>query len=519
MVPSWMINTLIVVLGCIVAVFLGATLPEYDYLGAYLLGVSIIGTFCAITNNFPALLAFGIWFPLPPIVPFFSHFPTIALLLMWIGCILFFRICVSQKLKYVPSCNLFLLLCFLWVPIRFMLNPIHKLGGSVLGGHGVSGANAYFLYVVAGALLVSLGAILNTREKLINYMRWAFRWCFFYGIALLICACIPATWPILISLGMYAAGTMTEGIMRLVVLPGYGLYLVSAAICPTLFRLTTTQAIFVFLLGLTMIIVGGNRSTMAAAMIMIPFIFFMLRRSHALMLSMIMFLMGLGVLHLTVDRMDKSEIPMFARCFGMLDPKIDEATGGSGSANWRYAVWQSGLEKIRESPLIGKGFGNLPQRVDINQIAGLNPTTDFEVVLAAGEAHNGYITAAYGFGIPFALVLAGCLLWRIFSHMRSALTTSRKDLELREFHALLAANVASAVLLTYCGGDMSDDLLWVIVGMGIILDHVTRRSPKPVKIPLASSESQSKESPQLVLNPSQNPNHGFIKSAQISDME
>lgn len=55
MVPSWMIKALIISLGCIVAVFLGATLPDYNYLGAYLLGIAIVGAYRAITNNFPAL--------------------------------------------------------------------------------------------------------------------------------------------------------------------------------------------------------------------------------------------------------------------------------------------------------------------------------------------------------------------------------------------------------------------------------------------------------------------------------
>ena len=98
-------------------------------------------------------------------------------------------------MSYIKSFNLFFLIAFAWVPIRFLMNPVHKLGGTVEGGSGVSGATPYFYYVFAAGILLILGAILNSREKIVNYMNWCLWLAFIIGVGFLHCAFIPATAP------------------------------------------------------------------------------------------------------------------------------------------------------------------------------------------------------------------------------------------------------------------------------------------------------------------------------------
>jgi O-antigen ligase len=476
MIPSWILNTLVVALGGILACYIGSTLPDLDpFLGFYILSIVIACTICAATNNFPFLLALGAWTPFQFPLPVFRAFPTFVLVLVWATLILFLRMCLSGTIRYVRSYNIYVLLCFAWVPIRFLMNPIQRLGAGVEGGSGVSGAMPYFGYIIAAFTIVVLGAVLSSREKVVRFMNWCFWICLFVGLGLTICAFIPATGPFLGEMGMFAAGDIGDGVQRLVVLPGYGFFLFQASLCPNLFRLNRFQSAVVFFLGLGMMILGGNRSAIASAVIAVPLTFLLRRRTNAFLLSVILMFVGVVALRFTVDEVDTANIPPLVRSLGIFDSKIDQASGGNASAEWRYAVWQSGIDKIMEHPLIGKGFGNLPQHLAVDELTGKG-SSDFEVILAGGEAHNGFVSAAYGFGIPFMLALTAAIVVRLYSQVIAALKTDRHDHELRDLHALLASMFATMLLNIYTAFDMSTILLWIYFGLGTILQNLPQSS-------------------------------------------
>ena len=106
MIPSWALTAIIVFAGCIVAYYVGSTLPNYDVdirgvnLEWYILIVAVVCTIGAVTNDFPMLLAVGAWMPFS--IPFasFSQFPVIVLVMGWISGILFFRLCQNLKPVY-----------------------------------------------------------------------------------------------------------------------------------------------------------------------------------------------------------------------------------------------------------------------------------------------------------------------------------------------------------------------------------------------------------------------------------
>jgi multisubunit Na+/H+ antiporter MnhC subunit len=490
MIPAWIWAAVITVIGGIVALWIGSTLPDYDpFYAFFLIAMVVCCVLCAASNNFPLLLALGSWIPFFPHIGPFSSMPITTYFVGWMVGVLFFRLCLKGYLPYRRSYNWFLLLIFAWVPIRFLMNPVYKLGGTA-GGSGVSGALPYFNYCLAGAMLVVVGAILTDRQKIISFLRWCFVVVLLVGIVFTICAFIPATAPYLVYMGSFNAGNISDGIQRLVQLPGYGLFLVEVALCPALFRLRGWTPAFVFVAGFFMIVVGGNRSAVAAAIIVIPVILLLRRQSHAVLLSLALTVAAIGLLRVTISNMDEQNIPGLVRSFGVFDEKIDEASGGKASAEWRYEVWRDGIAKIEEAPLVGKGFGNLPQHLENSDV---ERSTDFETVLAGGESHNGFINAAYGFGIPFTLALSVMIVWFLIKESAKALATDKHDPEFQQLHAFLAGMFATYPILIYTAFDMSVGLLWTYVSISCLISHLPPSDVQAIADPGASMRKYGEE--------------------------
>ncbi len=397
---------------------------------------------------------------------------------------------MTKKLNYVPSCNRLIFFCFLWVPIRFLMNPITKLGTSVEGGKGVSGANAYFGYALAAILIVTLGCVLNTRKKVIDTLRWAFRVCFIVGVGLLICAFIPASQPYLSMFGV-PVSNYSPGVLRILSLPVFGMFIVGAGLCPRLFRIKPILAIVFFMLGMGMIIISGDRGSVASILIFIPMVLFAQKRYLSIAAFSLSAFISIAALHEVSNLMDVSQVPGIGRIAGLVSTKAAEDSGGNASAEWRYEVWNKGVSLIMEAPLTGKGYGHLSKQLNPEEV-DIFTSDNYEAVLAAGAAHNGYVSAAYGFGIPFVVGILLALLYRMCIHMITGMHTYGKDTELCQFHALMAGYLFSYVVGFYTYAELSTAIVWFIVGAGIIMDHVTRAPKKeisPVSISTKTPDS------------------------------
>jgi O-antigen ligase len=477
MIPAWIWSLLVVTGGCILAIWLGSYLPSLDPGEAIeLVLLSAACILCAAFNNFPFLLAFGLWTPFFPHIGPIASFPAIGYAVIWMIGVLFFRLCLQGYLSYKKSFNWLLLLTFAWVPVRFMLNPVHKLGATA-GGSGISGAMPYFNFCVAAGLLLFVGAILNTRPTVMYFMRCCYFVVLLSGLFMFVCAFIPATGPFLYSMGVFAAGDIGDGLLRLVQLPGYGLFLIQGALCPALFRLKRWQCVLLFVLGWAMMIIGGNRGAMAAAIMVIPLTFLLRRKINACMISLFCMVAGVAFLRTLVSSMPEQDIPSLVRSFGFLDSKIEKATGGDASAEWRYEIWADGWKKIMESPLTGKGFGNLPEHIEGNEAAR---STDFETVLAGGEAHNGFVNAAYGFGLPFTIILSAMLIWFLIKESVLAFRTDKHDPEMRDLHAMLAGLFFIYPLLIYVAFDLSTAMMWAYGAVSCVISNLPRTNREEI---------------------------------------
>ena len=67
---------------------------------------------------------------------------------------------------------------------------------------------------------------------------------------------------------------------------------------------------------------------------------------------------------------------------------------------------------------------------------------------------------------------------RMLSHIKSAWELGRGDLELRDFHAFLAASMLSFFILIYTAFDLCTAYFWIYTGIGLVMDRLTRNVRK-----------------------------------------
>ncbi len=478
MLPSKFISALVTLVGCVVALLLGSFVASSGMFGFYILVLAMVGILFGVANNFPMLLALALWFPFGVPVTFMRGLPITPLILMVVVGVALVRVAMTRSLRYVPSITPVLLLCFLWVPVRYAINPVHKLGAQISGGSGVSGLSGYFIYISTLALITLAGLVINSREKVVMTMIWSRRICWWLSVLCIIAAVSPTGFYIYLWLGGFNAGAISGQVERIVLLPGFGLFLLGASLSPRLFRRGEIRSTLLFFYSLGTIVLGGNRSGFIAAVVMVLPLMLLNRRFF---LAAIVF-GSLGaatvVATLTIEDMDLTQMPGYARILGVFSSRIDQAEGGDASAEWRYRVWESGIDKIKESPWIGYGFGHLPQHLDTSKLAQLTPSeADFEVILAMGLSHNGFINASYGFGLPFMICLASILIYRTAKHAWTAIAIGQRDPPLREFHAFVASYSMANFILIYTALDLGGASIWFYISMGIIMFRVTRFAP------------------------------------------
>ncbi len=97
------------------------------------------------------------------------------------------------------------------------------------------------------------------------------------------------------------------------------------------------------LLGIAMVILGGNRSTIAAAIFALPVLLILRRSTHLLLVLLGGAVLSIIVLRFTVAQESEGQISPLVRSLGIFDSKIDEASGGTASSKWRYDIWDSGM--------------------------------------------------------------------------------------------------------------------------------------------------------------------------------
>jgi O-antigen ligase len=166
-----------------------------------------------------------------------------------------------------------------------------------------------------------------------------------------------------------------------------------------------------------------------------------------------------------------------ARAQSILDPGGAAGDRGAG----RLDLWHAAIHGWQDHPWVGLGASNFQAHaLDLLQTTpGVNTRASY--VHAGREVHNAYLEELVGLGVVglglFVLVLA-VSAWYFVAAFRRARAAGEPLLE-RLALALLVSLVGFALSAIFLSNQLSR-ALWILVGLALALDVMTRRLPTMV---------------------------------------
>src|SRR5665213_909642 len=268
-----------VIIACaavVLAVCLGISVATENYILLAFGACIAIGLILIVIPNYAPLLAFGTLCPIAAPIPFISAFPFIAIILgiCIVKYVLQRALVRHSKQREISTMIWPFGVLFAWVLFRYCLNPALP---NVRGyGENVTGFRSYLNYSICFGIIFFLGRFVVSQAALLKLIRWLARWSVAFSIAFIIImfSRSAAVSGILISLGVYIE-TYDNGVFRFVVLPGFGVILLTLVQLPQLFPCRRWIRYLTAILACAAIVLGGNRSSLAmavAVVIVIPFL-------------------------------------------------------------------------------------------------------------------------------------------------------------------------------------------------------------------------------------------------------
>jgi hypothetical protein len=460
---------IILVLCSIAAVLAGAFLASQNYENLLLLCYLLVGAFVLAAPGFVPLLAFGLINPFVLPIPFIYNVPFM-LLVLGICCIkLFFRNAVKRESMEVYrhcftwSCIAF----FAWVALRYCQKPVFpNLSGF---GANVTGFRAYLNYGICFLLVLLLPFFVTNRSHVAQLLRWMGGISAFFILLLtpfvFSKSFLAAFW--LQKFGLYVT-TFDNGWLRFVVLPGFGLNLLTLSFFPTLLPAAKQIRLGMGVLGLCGIIIGGNRSTLLMALVMMFLILIVHRRVMAFSVLFVGTTIMIGAFSYIGERMDVRQGVGFLRVLSVGSERIAYESGADQTVEWRMIRWKRAINEIQAHPILGKGYGGLENAWIFSDWAQFEEAR-VEVDLASGGIHNGYLTGAYSLGIPAVVFFLIAILGQIAKSFIALRTLNGTDRMMSDLHCLVLAHLVGLVLAIYIGTDLNNPILWIYLGLGALL--------------------------------------------------
>jgi len=426
------------------------------------------------------LFVFGLLMPFSLPVPFVWNFPfslvalSICAVKYWLQTGLQTRKLPGQPSMHFKVVNFSIGLFFTWVVLRYCMKPAIP---NMLGfGMNVTGFRAWLNYFLSFCVLFFIGRFVANRAGLLKLMRWLAYVSIFFIVLF-----VPLTFTrslllgnLFLQLGMYVT-TFDNGVLRFVALPEFGLFLLSLLLLPSLLKLSRVGWWVVFALGTMAVVLGGNRSSLGMAFIVVTvipvlgrkYLQFAMITGSALLLSAVGYFAGPAL----------SQLPHtgFLRSFGLVSPHLSEVTGGDANMEWREVRWERGMEEIHKHPLIGEGYGGLENAFESDT---LTDEESQEMSLATGGVHNGYIASALALGIPAALLFIYILIAQIFVNARRCWVLQKADPVVSEAHCLVCANLLASVASIFFGTDTNDPSIWFLFALGLFVRQLRRPEAK-----------------------------------------
>jgi O-antigen ligase len=440
------------------------------------------------------LFVFGLLMPFSLPVPFVLNLPFLLLALglcavkYWLQHGLQNRKLAKQSVHYrildVP-----IAVFFAWIFVRYFMNPsIPNLMGF---GMNVTGFRSWLSYALAFGILFFIGRFVANRAGLVKLMRWLGYVSIFFILVM-----VPVTLSKSIALGtlfmrmgMFVA-TFDNGMLRLVALPEFGLFLLSVLLLPNVLKLRRATWLCAAALASMAVILGGNRTGLGMAFIIVTvipllqgkFVKFGVITGSALLISVVAFFAGPAL----------SQLPHtgFLRPLGLVSPALSDVTGGDSNLEWREVRWQRGLEEIRKHPLVGVGYGGLENALE-SDTQSEEESEDLSV--ATGGVHNGYIAGALALGIPAALLFCYIMISRIVINGLRAFALRKSDPVMADVHCFICANLLAYSAAFFVAEDMNEPVIWFLLGLGIFVGQLRPEAKKARSAPVIVEPALSRQ--------------------------
>jgi hypothetical protein len=461
----------------IVSLVIGNALAEGNYVTPVVMVLLSLIVTATIVQGYGLFLAFGLLCPFTFMIPYVYRFPFFAVVL-GLCCAKF---AVSEglspgKFHYRFAANFAVGLFFAWVMLRYCMNPV-KPGIAVGTGSAITGFRAYFNYGICLVLILTFPLFIRTRDDALSLLRWL-------GVISLVFALLFI--PLTLTKSLKLARALTNlgltpmffdnGWLRFVSLPGFGLILLTLCLLPNVMPLRQWQRILVLIISFLAIVMGGNRSSLALAMIVLICIAFIRGNVRLIALVTVSIAVALTTFYFLGESMQFKRGVGFFRVLALVSPRAAERSEASQTVLWRRLRWERAVQDIKAAPWVGVGYGGLKGIFAYATIDELQENL-VEIDVASGSVHNGYLAGARAFGIPFLVLYLVIIASRLYRHAKEARAHRTDSPSLSEMHTFVFATLSALVIASYVGLDLNAFEIWFYVALSFVLSGLG--SPLP----------------------------------------
>lgn len=467
------------------AIFLGITIADADYI--YLAGLIYvaIGVAAVITPGTSALLALGLLAPFSLPLPVVQGFPFALLITLLCYLKLFLTRLLTQRGERLPTPRVHWLIgvFFAWVALRYAMNPaLPNIAGI---GSDVTGFRSYLHYGTSFILMLGMPWFLSDRSAIERFLRWCGILSLVFSILFILLSFTRSMGVVLLlnQLGMFVS-TFDNGMLRFVTLPAFGLMLISLSLIPGIIDLSATQRKLYLAVGLLAVIWGGSRSGFLMLYVLMLAIAIGRRKLVQLAYWTAVFVACFFAFRYVGENLlPRQQNVGVLRILSIASDKVAARTDAAANTLWRQIRWERAVQEIRSRPLVGIGYGGL-DRAFIFASREEYEQSRLEVDVASGNIHNGYLSAAMALGIPAGLVFLAILSRQLLiAAMRALRPRSEEDGFLSAYHTFCLAQIAVIAVAILIGMDINRAVVWWWIQFAALPNYLQVLKQKPVETP------------------------------------
>jgi len=457
------------------AVFLGYLLGNGRHDAVFLLGYVALWVFALVApGGYAPLIAFGLVCPFSPPSRLVYGFPFFATILGL--CVLKYMIrqWISRHHRQVPKLSVpaGFGLFFGWVLIRYCIDPV--LPNAFGFGAAVTGFRSYLNYIICFALVLFLSASCRSREDVLALIRWLGIFSLAFALLLMPLALTKsmAVAQQLTNLGMFVT-TFDNGLLRFVVLPGFGCTLITLGLFPSLTDWSRVYRRVMIGIGVLAVIMGGNRGSFIIAFILLLVIAWVRRRLLGFCLVASSLVLCLVAFRYIGDRFNFESGVGFFRILALTSHRVATESGADATVTWRERRWERAMQDIRNRPWIGYGYGGLENAFVFGTTAQFDSAV-LEMDVANGTIHNGFLASARGFGIPGLLLFMIAYIGRSVFNAKRTVRFRDSDPVVSDLHCFVLAYLVAMGVAIYVGCDLNSPILWLYITLGDVVAGVKK---------------------------------------------